>query len=94
MTKAKYDLMIIEEMIRVMIKTGSINPQRAKKFAIIFDLYQSFSHEAIVNKNMKMREMINGNGTMAVILGTHLSFASLSIYPSLSHALSEGMHPS
>ena len=79
--------MIIEDMIKVMIKTGSMNPQIARKLAIILDLCQSLSHDAIVSKKTKMRAIMKGNGTIAFIFGTHLSFVSLSIYPSLSHAL-------
>ena len=69
----------MEEMIRAKSRTGSIKPQRARKFAMILDLWRSLSHEAIVSKNMNTKEMINGKGTMAVILGTHLSLDSLRI---------------
>ncbi len=69
----------MEEMIRVKIRTGSIKPQRARKFAMILDLCRSLSQEAIVSKNMKTKEMMKGKGTMAVIFGTHLSFDSLRI---------------
>ena len=79
MTNAAYDFIIIEDIIRASIRIGSINPHKARKLAMILDLCQSFNQEAIVSKNMKTNEIINGKGTIAVIFGTHLSFDSLSM---------------
>ena len=86
-TKAMYDFMMIDEIIKQMSRTGSNNPQRARKLAMILDLAQSFSHEAIVSKKMKTQAIMKGKGTNAFILGTHFVFSLFRTYPSLSQAL-------
>lgn len=92
-TNEAIDLMMIEEIIKQSISTGSMNPERAKKFAIILDHYQSFNQEAIVNKNTNTNEMTNGNGTNALNFGMHFVLSSFRTYPSLLQTLSEGIHP-
>lgn len=73
-------------MIKQIRSTGSINPQSARKLAMILDLAQSFSHDAIVNKNMKTQAIMKGKGTNAFIFGTHFVLSLFRTYPSLSQA--------
>ena len=93
-TNEAIDLIMIEEIIKQRIRIGSMNPLKAKKFAIILDHCQSFNHEAKVSKNTNTNEMINGKGTNALNFGMHLVLSSFKTYPSLLQALSEGIQPS